>query len=39
MFAYAIQCPFCETDFKMPTDVPLQELPSGHGEPVLVAAD
>ena len=26
MFAYAIQCPFCEAFFEMPSDVPLKKL-------------
>lgn len=27
-FAYAIQCPFCETFFQMPDDLPLKKLDS-----------
>jgi hypothetical protein len=32
LFAYVIQCPHCDAYFKMPQDVPVEELPGGPGD-------
>lgn len=38
-FAYAIECPYCETQFKMPQDVPVTKIEKGSEPCVLRAMD